>query len=426
MEFFSEALLDTLIFKLVIAFFIGAFIGLRREIDLQKEGSESFVGFRTMPLVVIMGALSTQIPGIPFAPGVFVLAIIVFLLIAYYNGVTKLKLIGLTSEFATIIMFLVGVFVGYGEFMIGIVLTVLVAILTSFKTELHTFARGISIKEWGGALQLLIISFVVLPFLPHTAVDPWGIIIPFEIWLLVIFISGIGFTGYFLAKYIGAKHSMPLTAFLGSLVSSTAVTTALAIDAKKHKDIHTSIFTLSLLVASVTMLARTLFTIIVVAPTEFYFLAIPIITMMIVAGGAAYYLNRKTPIIVSEKTISPELKSPFQIMPALQFAALFVTILICVAAIREYVGEFGILFVSFVTALIDVDAIVLSSIQGFRAAEFSFMVVAWSIMIAILINTLVKLGYVWALSRPDFAKQASLYIGGTVLVGLVTTLVVLV
>ena len=48
--------LDSVVFKLIIALFLGLFIGLRREMDIQKEGSESFVGIRTLPLIVVLGA----------------------------------------------------------------------------------------------------------------------------------------------------------------------------------------------------------------------------------------------------------------------------------------------------------------------------------------------------------------------------------
>ena len=158
MDIASLFALDSVVFKLVIALFLGLFIGLRREMDIQKEGSESFVGFRTLPLIVVLGTISTLIPQIPYLPLICLLGVLIFLTIAYYNGVFKLHLIGLTSEFATLIMFLVGVFVGIEKYIIAILLTVTVGLLTGFKAQLHAFAKNISPQEWGGALQLLILS----------------------------------------------------------------------------------------------------------------------------------------------------------------------------------------------------------------------------------------------------------------------------
>ena len=45
-------------------------------------------------------------------------------------------------------------------------------------------------------LKLLIATFIVLPVLPNKAVDPWGAINPYQLWWLVILISGLSLVGY--------------------------------------------------------------------------------------------------------------------------------------------------------------------------------------------------------------------------------------
>ncbi len=413
--------LDSVVFKLVIALFLGLFIGLRREMDIQKEGSESFVGFRTLPLIVMLGAISTMVPQIPLLPAICLLGVLVFLSIAYYNGVFKLQLIGLTSEFATLIMFLVGVFVGNGEYIVAILLTVAIGLLTGFKNQLHNFAKNISPQEWGGALQLLILSAVVLPFLPQEPVDPWGVLVPFDIWLLVIFISAIGFIGYFLNKYIDSKKGLLATSFLGALVSSTAVTTALAIQAKQKKDIPKNLFIVALLVAVATMLVRTIVTILLIAPVELKIVSLVPVAMLVTAVLLLIWFGKKKGHEGSVE-ISPDLESPFELLPAIKFGLLFVFILLAVAFGKKYLGDYGVLITAFLSGFVDVDATILSSLQTFKASGITRTVAAQAMTIAILINTLVKVGYVWILSRRDVAVTNTVTISIIGFVGAVTFL----
>ena len=409
-----------LVLTIVVSLLLGLFIGLRREIDIQQEGSEGFVGFRTMPLIVMLGALSVSIPQIPFLPVIALVGVIGFLSIAYYNGVFKLNLIGLTSEFATLLMFLAGMLVGYGQFIEAIILTVIIALLTGFKSQLHSFASGISIKEWSGALQLLILSAIVLPFLPREAVDPLGVLVPFDIWLLVIFISGIGFVGYFLNKYLAAKHGLLLTSFLGSLVSSTAVTTALAIQAKSQKEMPKQLFVLALTVASATMLLRSIVTILALAPAELKKVAIVPSVMFLFTALIIFFLSRKK--VESEIDVDPELHSPFELLPALKFGAIFVVVLLAVALGKRLLGDNGVLITAFLSGFVDVDATTLSSIQAARIGEIATAIAIAAITTGIVINTGVKALYVWILSRRDVAVMNLGMIASVVGVGVVTFL----
>lgn len=409
---------DTLVLKMIVGLLLGLFIGLRREIDIQKEGSESFIGFRTMPLIVLFGVLSVSFPALPLLPVIALVGIVAFLSIAYYNGVFRLNLIGLTSEFATLIMFLVGVLVGYGSFIEAILLTVIIGFLTGFKSQLHGFAKTISPKEWGGALQLLILSAVVLPFLPREAIDPLGVLVPFEIWLLVIFISGIGFVGYFLNKYIDAKKGLVATSFLGSMVSSTAVTTALAIKAKQQTRTHKNIFVVALLVAIGTMLVRTIITIVALAPMELKSVIIVPLCMLVAAGALLVIYSRKD--VKSDVALEADLHSPFELIPALKFGALFVVVLLAVALGKQYLGSSGVYITAFLSSMVDVDATILSSLQTFRQNGITLAVAQAVIVIAIIINTLVKVGYVWFLSRKDVALTNTFTVTIISLVGLLS------
>lgn len=169
------------IYQLLIALFLGTFVGLRKEMIFQKEKTEGIMGLRTVSTFVLLGTISTFFNDFPYLPVIIFVGLFVFLIIAYSNGVFNLKKIGLTSEMSILIMFLVGVLVGNEEILLAVVLSVITGILIAYKKTLHSFAKNFSIDEWSGSLQLLIITAIVLPFLPREPIDPFGIIIPFNI-----------------------------------------------------------------------------------------------------------------------------------------------------------------------------------------------------------------------------------------------------
>ncbi|EFK97054.1 MgtC/SapB transporter [sediment metagenome] len=133
------------IFQLIISVLLGAFVGLRREFDLQK-GNTDFRGLRTTVLVSVFGTLSTIFGDSVLFPLSFFVVLGVFVAIAYFSGVSHNK-IGLTSEISLILMFWSGVLIGYEEFTLGIILAFIVAISDAYKDKMHNFANNINLKE---------------------------------------------------------------------------------------------------------------------------------------------------------------------------------------------------------------------------------------------------------------------------------------
>ena len=425
MDFFIQP--ENHVFQLLIAVLLGLFIGLRREMLQQKTEQPSFIGFRTTPLLVILGTLSTFFININYLPVVVFLGVLTFIAIAYANGVFRLHLIGLTSELSTLLMFWVGVLIGYQEFITAIFLTIIVAIFNTFKEQLHRFAKNINESEWTGGLQLLIISAAVLPFLPKEPLDPWGIFIPFNFWLIVIFVSGIGFFGYFFNKFFGEEKGILLTSFFGSIASSTAVTTTLAIEAKKeNRQSSIDILTVGILISIMTMLARV--SIVIILFLSFKQTASVLISCLLMFISALlfsiYYYKKYQKDIQKEHSTKTrhDVESPFEIKPALEFATLFVVILFAVYFANKYFGDLGVLITSFFSGLVDVDAIIFSSIQSFEAGDIAIKLVCMSMFTAIAVNTLVKPFWILILSSRRFFKATIFPVSAVVFVGLISFL----
>ncbi len=423
-ELFQILSPDNHIYQFLLAVLLGAFVGLRRELEAQNKKKESFMGFRTMSLMSSLGVVSTFFPEMPYLPAVCFVGLLMFLGIAYANGTFRLKLIGMTSEISALFMFWVGVLIGYEQQVLAVILTVFIGSLNAFKEELHHFAGTISPKEWSGALQLLILSGAVLPFLPQQPVDPWGVLVPFNIWFLVILISAIGFLGYFSTKYMGVKGGIPLVAFLGSIVSSTAVTTSLADQSKRSK--LTGIFTVGILLAVATMNIRVAAEIIFWGTPAMIQSLVFIPLFMFFAGlvAASYFFhetNKKHQFSTKTKGMTSELhlQSPFEIVPALKFGGIFVVVLIALALGQKYLGDSGVYAAAFFSGFVDVDAIVLSTLESVKLGEMPQPLAERAIILAVMVNNAVKILYVAILGGRKLVAKVSMGIGFTIAAGFV-------
>jgi len=309
--------------------------------------------------------------------------------------------------------------VGFEQQILALLLTVFLGGINAFRDVLHKFAKTLEPQEWIGLLQLVALSGVVLPFLPREAIDPWGVFVPFHVWLLVMLISGIGFVGYFLIKYLGARGGIPLTGFLGGLVSSTAVTISMATRSKETN--LPRIFTGGILVALATMQFRVVLEILLLGPKEiFSFLFIPI-TMSVVSSLFAVYFfvkskSKKTSFFKKPERV--KLENPFEIIPALKFGFIFLVVLFALALGKRYFGDSGVYVAAFLSGVVDIDAIVLSSLESIKLGELSNQVAYNAIAIALFTNTLVKVGYVGIMGSKSVFRKVSLATVAVTLVGI--------
>jgi uncharacterized membrane protein (DUF4010 family) len=403
---------ENTITKIIVAIFLGLFLGLRREIDFAQEKKESndtitkkntdFMGIRTMMLLSVLGVVSTLFPSVPNMPVIIFFSLSLLVGISHAYGSFVLHKTGLTAELAALLMFFIGVLIGVNQTIVAVFMTILLGAVNAFKLQLRSFAGTITPQEWQSALQLLLLSGLILPFLPTTAIDPWGVFVPFNIWFLVILVLTFEFLGYFLIKFYGAKGGIPLTGFLGSIVSSTAVTTSLA--SKSKNSIHTRIYSGAILIALGTMQIRVMIEIILLSPLSFWhtYILVPISMALVTLISGFWYIKTSTHAKNTEKkqrAVPLDLGSPLEIIPALKFGGIFMLILASLGLARHFLGDSGVYVAAFLSGLLDIDAIVLSTLESFRLGTLSESITKNAIFIALLVNTLVKIPYVFILSN---------------------------
>jgi len=400
-----------LVVGLLTSLALGALIGAEREMSKAKDAPKkaSFAGLRTYSLVALLGFIGAYL-GVLISPWVLVsllLAVTAFFLTEHAGLSQKLSFFGITSEITALMTFLMGVIVFYNP-LFGVILGVITVLLLTFKHTLHQFVKTLAPDEFLSAIKFIIVAFVILPLLPRETVDPWGLISPFNAWLMVVFVSGISFVGYILVKAIGTKKGLNLTALVGGLASSTATTMSMAQQSKRNKKIVLP-FVSAIIITSTIMFIRALLEVAVVnrdlLPQLSYTLGAMIgASLLILIFLWAQGQKKET------KTEDLELSSPFQLWPALQFGALYIIILLAAELGNRYFGEQGIYVASLVAGLADIDAITLSLSNLSAEGNITNQLAVTGITIAVMTNTLVKLAIVRIFSTTPLFNRSALAI----------------
>lgn len=161
---------------------------------------------------------------------------------------------------------------------------------------------------------------------------------------------------------------------------------------------------------------------------EFYLnFIIPALIMGISSLLFAFYFYKKTNSTKKEHSdiVSEiKIKSPFEIIPSLKFAALFIIILFAIYFGEKYFGYLGAYVVAFIGSFTDVDAVILSILESFRLADLDPKFVAQIILIAITVNTLVKILYTFILGSREFFKKIIIPISVVSLSGVLFYLII--
>jgi len=385
-----------------LALGIGLLVGLEREYA-QGEG-DLFAGARTFALIALLGTGSALLAESMTSPWPFVAA---FLLVgglvgaAYFFGAREGRR-GLTTEMAALVVFVIGALCERGELGLAAALGVATAVLLSLKLEMRRLVARLSREDIYATLKFAVITAIVLPLLPSRTYGPapLDVLSPRNVWLMVVFISGIGFLGYVLVKFVGPRRGVGLTGLLGGLVSSTAVTLSFASRSRKAPDLSRS-FTLAIALSWTVMFVRVLVETVVVYPALLSHAWPPII-----ASGAvgllycAFLVLQETPSGKEEVSLS----TPFELGPAVRFGLLYAVILVGSKAAQMYLGDPGVYLSSVVSGVADVDAITLSMARLSAAGDLPLSTAARAVVLAAMANTAVKGGIVLVLGAPGLRR----------------------
>lgn len=397
-----------------VALAVGLLIGLERGWhDRDAPEGQRVAGLRTFGLIGLLGGLCALLAdaygGVVLGLGFAGLA--AALIVAHLKSSWRTEDYGVTSEVASLATFALGAAAVAGHPAPAAAGAVITATLLGLKPELHAWLRRLDRQELIAALQLGLISVVVLPLLPDVGYGPGGALNPHALWWLVVLITAISFVGHFAIRVAGERRGLLFTGLAGGLASSTALTLSFARIGREHTLLHPWL-AIGVAVAASTMFLRMLVEVALVSP-ELLVPAAPALGAMALAGfgvaGAALLHSRRAP----ERPVGIEGTRPFQLKVALQFAAALAVIGVLSELAGRWLGDRGLYLLALLSGVADVDAITLSLARMTERGLASEVAVR-GMVIAAMTNTVVKSLMVIVIAGGRMAWQVALAAGAMI------------
>ncbi len=374
--------------RLAVALAAGLLIGVERGWRAReaREGTR-VAGVRTFGLVGLLGGLWGELAE-RFDPVFLAAGFLGFAAVVVAGHLAAVRLdrdVGITTVVAALVTFALGALAARGELVVTAAGAVVTALLLSLKPTLHAWLRRLSPADLRGALQLALISVVVLPVLPDRGYGPWQALNPYVLWWMVVLIAAISFAGYAAMRIVGPGRGVLLTGLLGGLVSSTAVTLGFG---RLGRDLGAPrLFAAGIVVASATMFPRMLVEVAAVNRALLAQAALPLGAMAAFGFAAAWMLARDT----TGRAPEVPLGNPLRLGQAVQFGLLLAAVTLAAHALDAWLGEEGLYALAAVAGLTDVDAITLS-LSRMAHGGLEAAVAVRGMVLAAFVNTAVKAG----------------------------------
>jgi uncharacterized membrane protein (DUF4010 family) len=395
---------------IIISALVGGLIGIERE---KKE--TVLAGSRTFMLIAIFGTFSVLIAELFNSPGFISASFIGVSLVAVLLGYIKnykLGDIGITTTVVFLIAFALGLLVAKGMIIESLAASVIVSGILVSKYYLHSFTRDLTHQELVNALEFGVIAFVLYPIVPDAPIDPFGVLNPRILVLLVIVVSTMGLFGFISLRRLGPRKGFPIVGAMGSLVNSEAVASSLSAIAKKDIRLTNPVIE-GIMLANIVMLLRNLVIAGVLSLKILNFMILPQLSMVLI--GLLYFRFR--PIKEQDFEIKElSLSSPFAIVPALKFALLFLTLSLIVRYI-QVLGVGGVYFAVIIGSFLSSAAVIASLVSMHSIGSLDLLTAASACVVASIASLFAKILIARVSGSLALAKKSAIPIMIIALIG---------
>ena len=396
---------STLLYGFLAALGGSLIVGIERERSKGSGPQRGAIGARTCMLAALAGTVCALLGSVALALGGA--AIVVLAGFAYLQSSPRDP--GLTSEVALVLVYLLGALAAT-QAQLAAGLYVLTAIVLASKPWLHRFTlQSLTASELDDLLLLAASALIVLPLLPDRAIDPFGVLNPRKLWLLVVLVMAINAAGYIALRMLGARRGLLLAGFLGGFVSSTATIGGMGQRAAATPQARGAAVAAALLsnIPSVLQIGVILAAL---SPALLRALAPALAVAGVVAAALAAIFVRRARTIDHDAPAAGTSR-PFDLGHALLFAAIVAAALLLSAALHAWAGDRGALLAAAAAGLADVHAATVSLGQLAATATLPLPEAALGVTLAFIANSLVKCVAAFAAGGATFARPL---VGGVV------------
>lgn len=397
--------------SLLVATGIGLIMGLEREFNSSEK--EHSAGIRTFPITAILGCVMVfmaqkfniwiVVASIP--------ALFVFLTGMHYITNQK-KASGITTEMSLMVVYGLGILSGLGYFKEALAVVAITTTLLSLKGKLRFYIKKITEEELYAFIKFVLLALLLLPILPKTPLNPIDTLNPFDIGVVVVIVSSLSFVSYLLMHFMDAKKGILWVALIGGLYSSTMITWVFSSRSRVH-EVRSKTYAAGVLLACSLMFLRVLFLTMVFNSHLFLTLLIP---TLLLAGIGGFHIYKLIKIGFNEDSDEEkiDLGNPMDILSALGFGLLYIFVTATLFFMDKWMGSSGIYITGIIAGLADVDAITIG-ISKFQ--PISIQTAVNVIIIATLINSIIKLGVAILRGSPELREKVLLSLGSIILGG---------
>lgn len=391
----------------LVAGVLGALVGLERQFA-QTDDKEALLGVRTFVFISLLGAISAFVGEkyINWFPAISFLALLGIVITRYIIEAMRTKDIGITTEVTELLVFLIGAITYWGHLRLAITLAVGVTLMLSLKPEFQRWTKQIETEDIRAVIKFAIISVVILPLLEDKTVDRWGLFNPREVWLMVVLISAVSFTGYAVLKFGRIRSAFEWTGLFGGLVSSTAVSLSFS-RRSRECPAYSKHLAMGIVLAELVMFPRLLFLSWVAGPDLVSELLLPFISMF-TAGFVVFIANLWRGEKGRKGTEIEGFRNPFEITTALTFGAVYALIRIVAALALQYFGQKGLYTTAVLSGIAETDAITLTiarMVEEGGNVAVSSQLGAKAVTLAALTNTIFKGALVLFIAAPPAKRH---------------------
>jgi uncharacterized membrane protein (DUF4010 family) len=355
-------------------------------------------GSRTFALLALCGALAASLDPSVIAAGV--LAVGALVAVGYRR--TSEDDPGATTEVAALATYLLGALTwSHAGLAASIAITMIV--LLSTKDRIHSFAREVvTDTDVEDVIKLLVMAFIVLPFLPNRSVGPYGVLNPQKIWQLVLALTGISWAGYVATRVLGSRRGLLITGLAGGFISASATTASMARLSRSANQARVAVAGASLAsLATFVQLAG----IIAVADARLLRRLWPalLVGAVAMAAVAAFWVRRSVHAGEAAPEAAPEGEDrakadetadatthPFGLGPALMLAAVLTLAVLLGRWVVDVLGPQATLFASGAAGFADAHAGALAAATLYHENQIEARTALLGIGAAVTTNTVLK------------------------------------
>jgi uncharacterized membrane protein (DUF4010 family) len=378
---------------LAVSLAAGLLVGVERgwrQRDVEAGGRVA--GVRTFALLGGLGGvigLVAQQYGFVM-PAMLLGAVLIMLVFGHIRSMSGPADVSITSMVAALLTLCFGMLATSGQPALAMAAAAVVTLILTLRTELHGLIRKLGEEDVIALARFAIIAGAIWPFLPNARYGPYDAWNPQQLWLVVVFVTGLSFAGYAASRIFGTEKEILATAAIGGAYSSTGVTALLSHRFRDEKAGH-GLLSAGIALATLIMFARVLLLTAIIANfalVPLLQLAVPAMFVGLVAG-LILYRDRAAAEIGDQKRLG----NPIEIMPALGFLVLVAIMAVAARWAEARYGSGGALTLIIAIGTFDVDAAIIT-LGGMAPGSIDRNLAGLALGGAVLANMLVKIGVV--------------------------------